>query len=121
MFKRHYIDDIEYPSSPVCGENPIFIKRNLISISPKRLGVFGGDDTVSQHCILNHMLKDDFGIEPKCKKFCSKLEYFGELLLTFPYQSEEKGCENWTVYYIFAIQSTQCGFGSQALERISNL
>ena len=38
MFKRHYIDDIEYPSSPVCGENPIFIKRNLISISPKHLG-----------------------------------------------------------------------------------
>ena len=82
---------------------------------------FGGDDTVSQHCILNHMLKEDFGIEPKCKKSCSKLEYFGELLLTFPYQSEEKGYENWTVYYIFAIQSNQCGFGSQALERISNL
>ena len=82
---------------------------------------FGGDDTVSQHCILNHMLKEDFGIEPKCKKSCSKLEYFGELLLTFPYQSEEKGYENWTVYYIFAIQINQCGFGSQALERISNL
>ena len=46
------------------------------------------------------MLKEDFGIEPKCKKSCSKLEYFGELLLTFPYQSEEKGYENWTVYYL---------------------
>ena len=57
------------------------------------------------------MLKEDFGIEPK--KSCSKLEYFGELLLTFPYQSEEKGYENWTVYYIFAIQINQCGFGSQ--------
>ena len=46
------------------------------------------------------MLKEDFGIEPKCKKSCSKLEYFGELLLIFPYQSEEKGYENWTVYYL---------------------
>ena len=24
MFKRHYIDEIEYPPSPICGENPQF-------------------------------------------------------------------------------------------------
>ena len=24
MFKRHYIDGIEYPPSPICGEKPKF-------------------------------------------------------------------------------------------------
>ena len=24
MFKKHYIDEIEYPSSPICGEKPKF-------------------------------------------------------------------------------------------------
>ena len=24
MFKRHYIDEIEYPPSPICGEKPQF-------------------------------------------------------------------------------------------------
>ena len=42
--KRHYIDKIEYPPSPICGgKTPIWIDRNLISIPPKRLGVLAGN------------------------------------------------------------------------------
>ena len=55
MFKRHYIDEIEYPPSPICGEKPQF-ESNVTSFqfrqnasarewpigqpSPRR---FGGD------------------------------------------------------------------------------
>ena len=30
MFKRHYIDEIEYPPSPMCGEKPKF-ESNITS------------------------------------------------------------------------------------------
>ena len=45
MFKRQYIDEIEYPPSPICGEKPKF-ESNITSFqfrqnaSPRR---FGGD------------------------------------------------------------------------------
>ena len=43
MFKRHYIDEIEYPPSPICGEKPQF-ESNVTSFqfrqnaSPRRFG-----------------------------------------------------------------------------------
>ena len=40
MFKRHYIDGIEYPPSPICEEKPQYESNQFIeSIPPKRLGV----------------------------------------------------------------------------------
>ena len=51
MFKRHYIDGIEYPPSPICGEKPKF-ESNVTSFQfrqnasargwPPRLGVLAG-------------------------------------------------------------------------------
>ena len=35
MFKRHYIDEIEYPPSPICGEKPKF-ESNVTSFQFRR-------------------------------------------------------------------------------------
>ena len=59
---------------------------------------FCQNDTVSQQCIFNHMLKQKVG--SKCKKSCSNLEYFGEVLLNCPYQSEDDDYANWNVYWL---------------------
>ena len=54
MFKRHYIDEIEYPPSPICSGNPQF-ELNITSFQflPKtsRLSVLAGI-TPSMTCIL---------------------------------------------------------------------
>ena len=60
---------------------------------------FCQNDTVSQQCILNHILKQK-KVGSKCKKSCSNLEYFGEVLLNCPYQSEDDDYENWNVYWL---------------------
>ena len=47
MFKRHYIDEIEYPSSPICGEKPQFesnvtsfqFHQNASAFCGKKLGM----------------------------------------------------------------------------------
>ena len=53
MFKRHYIDEIEYPPSPICSGNPQF-ELNITSFQflPKtsRLSVLAGI-TPSMTCI----------------------------------------------------------------------
>ena len=56
---------------------------------------FCQNDTVSQQCIFNHMLKQKVG--SKCKKSCSNLEYFGTFLINLPYY--QSGQENWNVFY----------------------
>ena len=35
MFKNHYIDEIEYPPSPICGEKPKF-ESNVTSFQFRR-------------------------------------------------------------------------------------
>ena len=60
--KRHYIDEIEYPPSPICGEKPQFesnvtsfqFRQNasarwwpLATTSPRR---FGGDNVLHEEC-----------------------------------------------------------------------
>ena len=42
--KRHYIDEIEYPPSPICGEKPQF-ESNVTYRPPPRLGVLAGIKT----------------------------------------------------------------------------
>ena len=56
---------------------------------------FCENDTASQKCILDQMLKkeEDFN----CKKSCSNLEYLGEVVLNIPYQSEH---ENQNIYWL---------------------
>ena len=66
--KRHYIDEIEYPSSPICGEKPQFesnvtsfqFRQNasarwwpLATTSPRR---FGGDEFVRK---MPHLFVDN--------------------------------------------------------------
>ena len=41
------------------------------------------NDTDSQQCIFNHMLKQEFG--SNCTKSCSYLEYVGDVVLNVPY------------------------------------
>ena len=45
MFKRHYIDEIEYPPSPICGEKPKF-ESNVTSFQFRQNGLAG----------INHLL-----------------------------------------------------------------
>ena len=56
---------------------------------------FCQNDTESQHCIFNHILKQDFG--SKCTKSCFNLEYFGDVVVNVPYKSE---IENWDIYWL---------------------
>ena len=53
------------------------------------------NDTASQQCIFKHMLKQV--VKSKCKKSCSNLEYFGEVVFSLPFQSEED-YTNWNAY-----------------------
>ena len=51
---------------------------DVFSIMDKNYSTpFCQDDTSNQKCVANQMLAKDFG--SKCKKSCSKLEYYGEL------------------------------------------
>ena len=61
MFKRQYIDEIEYPPSPICGEKPKFeLNITLISIPPKRLGILAGNISIELPIfILMHWLQDN--------------------------------------------------------------
>ena len=56
---------------------------------------FCQNDTDSQQCIFNHMLKQEFG--SNCTKSCSYLEYVGDVVLNVPYKSEY---ENWNIYWL---------------------
>ena len=54
MFKRHYIDEIEYPPSPICGGKPQF-ESNVTSFQFRQNGLAG----------INHLLllrSDDISI-----------------------------------------------------------
>ena len=45
MFKKHYIDEIKYSPSPICGgKAPIWIECNPISIPPKCLTLWCPND-----------------------------------------------------------------------------
>ena len=56
---------------------------------------FCQNDTDSQQCIFNHILKQEFG--SKCTKSCLNLEYFGDVVVNVPYKSEY---ENWNRYWL---------------------
>ena len=56
---------------------------------------FCQNDTDSQQCIFNHMMKQEFG--SKCTKSCFNLEYFGDVVINVPYESQY---ENWDRYWL---------------------
>ena len=74
---------------------------------------FCQNNTVSQKCILDHMLKQEVG--SNCKKSCSKLEYFGDNLLTMPYQSKEEDKKHWNVYW-FKYRLNNLNFSAKVFE-----
>ena len=41
MFKKHYIDEIEYPPSPICGEKPKF-ESNVTSFQFRQIALAQG-------------------------------------------------------------------------------
>ena len=60
---------------------------------------FCQDDADNEHCALKTILKiNDEKIASNCKKSCSNLEYFGEVVLNMPFYSE-KG-KNWNMYFL---------------------
>ena len=54
---------------------------------------FCQNDTDSQRCILNYMMKQEIG--SNCKKTCSQQEYFGNVVSNIPVQPRN---ENWNYY-----------------------
>ena len=56
---------------------------------------FCQNDTDSQQCIFNHMMKQEF--ESKCTKSCSNIEYLGDVVVNVPFKSEY---ENWNIYLL---------------------
>ena len=65
MFKRHYIDEIEYPPSPMCGEKPKF-ESNITSFQFR------------QNASARWSSPQHFGRENEL----SPVLYFGDLLLS---------------------------------------
>ena len=60
---------------------------------------FCQNDTATQQCIFNYISNKTVGAN--CKKSCSILEYLGESVLNFPYQSKSGAeYENWNVYWL---------------------
>ena len=74
---------------------------------------FCQNNTVSQKCIFDHMLKQEIG--SNCKNSCSKLEYFGDNLLTMPYQSKEEDKKHWNVYW-FKYRLNNLNFSAKVYE-----
>ena len=35
--KRHYIDEIEYPPSPICGEKPQVVSKVTLVVVPEKV------------------------------------------------------------------------------------
>ena len=59
MFKRHYIDEIEYPPSPICGEKPKF-ESSVPSFQFRQNGILAGNISIELPIfILMHWLQDN--------------------------------------------------------------